>query len=242
VTKRRSDVPVFLLYAGILHAIGLAVLLPMLITLPGPSEPTPAPAATASPEIAPIEVIVLPPPKALKDAGPEHTSAVPSAPSRGVSAAAGTAEPATAEPSRAEPPGAEAQGEQKIEAAPEQKEAAPEPKQVAPEPNEAAPEPQSAPVTEATGSRETKPSESEGAAAGKPPKDDAPAKKAAPAKESTNKKEAAPAAIKASAAQRSRTAKPALRRTPSRTARSQTKFQPFNGALSGWFTPSAKQR
>ena len=75
--------PVFLLYAGILHAIGLALLLPMMITLPGPAdEPTPALAPT--PEIAPIDVIVLPPPQALRDAGPEHTSAVPSVPPAGV--------------------------------------------------------------------------------------------------------------------------------------------------------------
>ena len=54
--------PVFLLYAGILHAIGLALLLPMMITLPGPAgEPPPALAPT--PEIAPIDVIVLPPPE-----------------------------------------------------------------------------------------------------------------------------------------------------------------------------------
>ena len=59
--------PVFLLYAGILHAIGLALLLPMLITLPGPAgEPTPA--LKPTPEIAPIDVIVLPPPQALRDA------------------------------------------------------------------------------------------------------------------------------------------------------------------------------
>ena len=78
--------PVFLLYAGILHAIGLALLLPMLITLPGPAgEPTPAPAPTR--EIAPIDVIVLPPPQALTDAGPEYTSALPSAPPAGVGTA-----------------------------------------------------------------------------------------------------------------------------------------------------------
>ena len=43
--------PVFLLYAGILHAIGLALLLPMLITLPGPAgEPAPAPAPASAGE------------------------------------------------------------------------------------------------------------------------------------------------------------------------------------------------
>ena len=36
VKKKTSKVPVFLIYAGIIHAIGLALLMPMLITLPGP--------------------------------------------------------------------------------------------------------------------------------------------------------------------------------------------------------------
>ena len=36
VKKKTSNVPVFLIYAGIIHAIGLALLMPMLITLPGP--------------------------------------------------------------------------------------------------------------------------------------------------------------------------------------------------------------
>jgi hypothetical protein len=225
-------VPVFLLYAGILHAIGLALLLPMLITLPGPSEPTPAPPHATPPEIAPIEVIVLPPPQALKDAGPEHTSALPSAPPAGVSTETGAADPADAEPSQAEPPSTEAPVEEKIETAPAPKEAAPEPK-------ETAPEPQSAPATEAP---QSEPSDTEGAATDKPAKEDAPPKAAGPAKEGTNKEETAPPAIKAAAAPRSRTAKPALRQTPSRTAKSQAKFQPFNGALSGWFGPTAKRR
>jgi hypothetical protein len=36
VTKKQSNVPVFLIYAGLIHAMGLALLLPMLLTLPGP--------------------------------------------------------------------------------------------------------------------------------------------------------------------------------------------------------------
>ena len=121
--------PVFLLYAGILHAIGLALLLPMLITLPGPAgEPTPALAPTA--EIAPIDVIVLPPPQALRDAGPEHTSALPAVPPAGVPTGTGAAEPAKAEPSQAEPRSAETRLKEEIEAAPEPKEAAPEVKPV----------------------------------------------------------------------------------------------------------------
>jgi hypothetical protein len=176
VKKRRSDVPVFLLYAGILHAIGLALLLPMLITLPGPAgEPTPAPAPTR--EIAPIDVIVLPPPQALTDAGPEYTSALPSAPPAGVGTASGAAEPAKAEPSQAEPPSAETPLKEEIEAAPEPKEAAPEVKS------------QTAPATEATESPETNPSGTEGAAVDEPAKENAPPTEAAPAKGSTNTKE-----------------------------------------------------
>ncbi len=68
--KKRSDVPLFLLYAGIIHAIGLALLLPMLITLPGPDS-APAPKAPV------FDVIVLPAPETLVDVGPEHTSALP---------------------------------------------------------------------------------------------------------------------------------------------------------------------
>ena len=137
--------PVFLLYAGILHAIGLALLLPMLITLPGPAgEPAPAPAPTR--EIAPIDVIVLPPPQALTDAGPEHTSALPSAPPAEAGTATQPAEPAKAEPAQVEPPSAETPVKEEIEAAPEPKvEAMPEPKEAAPEVK-----PQTAPATEAT--------------------------------------------------------------------------------------------
>jgi uncharacterized membrane protein len=36
VKTKQPNVPVFLIYAGIIHAIGLALLLPMLVTLPGP--------------------------------------------------------------------------------------------------------------------------------------------------------------------------------------------------------------
>jgi hypothetical protein len=64
--KKRSDVPLFLLYAGILHAIGLALLLPMLITLPGPQPKDPV-----------FDIVVLPNPEPLADIGPEHTSALP---------------------------------------------------------------------------------------------------------------------------------------------------------------------
>ena len=97
VTKRQSDVPVFLLYAGILHAIGLALLLPMLITLPGPVRESATPSASPAPKNSPIDVIVLPPPQPLTDAGPEQTSALPSAPHGGEGTAVGRAAPVTAE-------------------------------------------------------------------------------------------------------------------------------------------------
>jgi type VI secretion system secreted protein VgrG len=154
-------VPVFLLYAGILHAIGLALLLPMPITLPGPAgEPAPAPAPAPTPEIAPIDVIVLPPPQALTDAGPEHTSALPSAPPAEAGTATQPAEPAKAEHTQVEPPSAETPVKEEIEAAPEPKvEAIPEPKEAAPEVK-----PQTAPATEATESPETMPAGTEGSA------------------------------------------------------------------------------
>src|SRR5262245_17631540 len=100
----------------------------MLITLPGPGG-EPVPASAPAPEIAPIDVIVLPPPQTLTDAGPEHTSALPPAPSARVGTANGAAEPANAEPSQAEPPRAEPPSaatplKEEIEATPEPKEAA----------------------------------------------------------------------------------------------------------------------
>jgi hypothetical protein len=36
IDLKRITIPVFLIYAGIIHAIGLALLLPMIVTLPGP--------------------------------------------------------------------------------------------------------------------------------------------------------------------------------------------------------------
>jgi hypothetical protein len=99
VTKRRSDVPVFLLFAGIIHAIGLALLLPMLITLPGPEgESAPAP------EIPSVDVIVLPPPQPLTDVGPEETSALPSASRGDEGNATGEAVPVAAEPEPGQEP------------------------------------------------------------------------------------------------------------------------------------------
>jgi hypothetical protein len=36
IDLKRITGPVFLIYAGVIHAIGLALLLPMIVTLPGP--------------------------------------------------------------------------------------------------------------------------------------------------------------------------------------------------------------
>jgi hypothetical protein len=68
----RFNVPVFLIYAGIIHAIGLALLLPLVVTLPGPG-------IDSSPETSIINVEVLPAsPLAGKiEADNEQTSALP---------------------------------------------------------------------------------------------------------------------------------------------------------------------
>ena len=65
----------FLIYAGIIHAIGLALLLPMLITLPGPG-------GEVAPEAAAIDVEIVPasPLAATIEPNGEQTAALPSAP------------------------------------------------------------------------------------------------------------------------------------------------------------------
>jgi hypothetical protein len=52
VKRKQLNVPVFLIYAGIIHAIGLALLLPIMITLPGPRSET-------APETSVIDIEVL---------------------------------------------------------------------------------------------------------------------------------------------------------------------------------------
>jgi hypothetical protein len=75
VKKKTSNVPVYLIYAGIIHLIGLALLMPMLITLPGPgAEVAPPPAAVD------VEIISGAPPQAKIDADNEPTAALPPAP------------------------------------------------------------------------------------------------------------------------------------------------------------------
>jgi hypothetical protein len=70
VTKKKSTVPVFLIYAGIIHAIGLALLMPMLITLPGPG-------IELAPRTASVDVEIVP--MSPSDTGGDQTSALPSA-------------------------------------------------------------------------------------------------------------------------------------------------------------------
>jgi hypothetical protein len=72
VKKTRPPLPLYLLYAGIIHAIGLALLLPMIVTLPMPSGKV-APSATA------INIEILPTPRPLSAIEPENeqTSALP---------------------------------------------------------------------------------------------------------------------------------------------------------------------
>jgi hypothetical protein len=52
---KRITIPVFLIYAGIIHAIGLALLLPMIVTLPGPGSLIAPAANPAAGEIDPAE-------------------------------------------------------------------------------------------------------------------------------------------------------------------------------------------
>jgi hypothetical protein len=67
-------VPVLLIYAGIIHAIGLALLMPMLITLPGSG-------GEIAPKTAAVDVEIVPasPSAAKVDQDAEQTSAPPSA-------------------------------------------------------------------------------------------------------------------------------------------------------------------
>ena len=165
MNKKQSTVPVFLIYAGIIHAIGLALLMPMLITLPGPG-------SGSAPKTAAVDVEIVPasPSAAKVEQDADQTSALP-----------------TAQPSAAE--------DVPVEAGPEVANVSPE----------AQPEGDTTPLAK------TK-SES-----------------AKPAKAST------PRTAKKPVTARSRTAKPAVRRS----AKKQTKIAPFNGALSGLFSPGA---
>lgn len=50
IDLKRITIPVFLVYAGIIHAIGLTLLLPMIVTLPGPGAMIAPEAGSASVE------------------------------------------------------------------------------------------------------------------------------------------------------------------------------------------------
>jgi hypothetical protein len=73
VKKKQLNVPVFLIYAGIIHAIGLALLLPIMITLPGGSK--------TAPETSVIDIEVVPANSAAAIIGhdDEETAALPAA-------------------------------------------------------------------------------------------------------------------------------------------------------------------
>lgn len=123
--KKTSNVPVFLIYAGIIHAIGLALLMPMLITLPGPG-------SLVVPQQAAIDVEIVPasPLAAKTEPDSEQTSALPSdAPPAGQDAAV--------EPDAGG--GAVANVSPKAEAAVEEKPAATSPAKEEAKPKDAAP-------------------------------------------------------------------------------------------------------
>jgi hypothetical protein len=75
VKKKTSNVPVYLIYAGIIHLIGLALLMPMLITLPGPGGEVASPPAAVD-----VEIVSGAPPQAKIEADNEPTAALPPAP------------------------------------------------------------------------------------------------------------------------------------------------------------------
>jgi hypothetical protein len=179
VSKKNSNVPVFLIYAGIIHAIGLALLMPMLITLPGPG-------SAILPEPAAIDVEIVPgaPPQAQIEADIAETSALPAGPDSGEQEPAAETDAETDAVANVSPEAEMGEG-----AAPDQQA----------EPEQAKPA----------------------------------AKEESKAKQATSPK-AQPASVKKPAAYR-KPARPAVRRT----AKGHTKIAPFNGALSGLFSPGA---
>ena len=68
INLKRITVPVFLIYAGIIHAIGIAMLMPMLITLPGPG-------GAIAPKPASVDIEI-----ALVEPDSVETSALPASP------------------------------------------------------------------------------------------------------------------------------------------------------------------
>ena len=64
IDLKRITIPVFLIYAGVIHAIGLALLLPMIVTLPGPG-------SMIAPKGVPVAV------ELDAEADPDQTAALP---------------------------------------------------------------------------------------------------------------------------------------------------------------------
>jgi hypothetical protein len=90
INLKRITIPVFLIYAGVIHVIGLALLLPMIVTLPGPG-------SMITPTSTPVAVDLD-----ADEADPNQTAAL-SAPSKPVEdnaafQAAPAPEPVAAEP------------------------------------------------------------------------------------------------------------------------------------------------
>ena len=99
IDLKQINVPVFLVYAGIIHAIGLALLMPMIVTLPGPGR-------AIAPKFSSVDIKLAP-----AEADSELTSALPAAPQAGEDDAAIEAAPQAAAPAdvtnvspEAEPP------------------------------------------------------------------------------------------------------------------------------------------
>ena len=85
VDLKRITIPVFLIYAGVIHAIGLALLLPLIVTLPGPGSmiaPKGTPVAVElDAEADPDQTAALPAPaKPVEDKAPLQAPPEPAAP------------------------------------------------------------------------------------------------------------------------------------------------------------------
>lgn len=75
------NLPIFAIGAGVIHAIGLAVLLPLLITLPGPGGDIDSQAVSVD-----VDLVPSTPPSPRVDREVDQTSALPASPPSGASA------------------------------------------------------------------------------------------------------------------------------------------------------------
>jgi hypothetical protein len=86
IDLKRITVPVFLIYAGVIHVIGLALLLPMIVTLPGPGSmiaPKGAPVTVElDAEADPDLTAALPPAEPDEDKAPLQAAPEPAAPEK----------------------------------------------------------------------------------------------------------------------------------------------------------------